>query len=173
MNDYFNQESARLTYRALTINDVEDWKAFFVDNDSLHFVGMVDKGTVSEMAEYWIDKQLKRYIDGEYGMLGAIEKETGNVVGQVGILPRNDVSNFLEYEIGYSLKPPYWGMGYGTEMAQQMKQFGFENNVSNRFISIINKENEASIKVAKKNGMKLLFEIYYYEMEMFVYGLER
>ena len=106
-------------------------------------------------------------------MLAVIEKSTGKIVGQVGILPRDDVSDFREFEIGYSLKPNYWGKGYGTEMAIQMKKFGFENDVSDRFISMINKENEASIHVAKKNGMKLLFDMHYYEMEMFVFGLER
>lgn len=170
---YFEQESERLIYRKLTKDDVEDWKEFFEGNDRLHFVGMQDKGTVDEMSEYWIQKQLDRYKADDYGMLAVSEKSSGKIVGQVGILPRYDVSDFTEYEIGYSLKPNYWGMGYGTEMAIQMKEFGFENNVSNRFISMINKENEASIQVAKKNGMKLLFEIVYYEMEMFVYGLER
>lgn len=170
---YFEQESERLLYRKLTAGDVEDWKEFFVDNDRLHFVGMQDKGTIDEMANYWIDKQLKRYNDGDYGMLAVSEKSTGKIVGQVGILPRDDVSDFREFEIGYSLKPNYWGKGYGTEMAKQMKKFGFENGVSDRFISMINKENEASIHVASKNGMKILFNIRYYDMDMFVFGLEK
>lgn len=133
---------------------------------------MQDKGTVEEMSEYWINKQLDRYEKGDYGMLAATEKATGKIVGQVGILPRDDVSEFREYEIGYSLKPQFWGMGYGTEMALQMKKFGMENGVSKRFISMINKENKASIKVALKNDMKLLFEIHYYDMDMFVYGVD-
>lgn len=170
---YFEQESDRLVYRKLTEEDIEDWKEFFVGNDRLHFVGMKDKGTVDEMADYWIQKQLKRYEAGDYGMLAVSEKSSGKVVGQVGILPRDDVSSFREFEIGYSIKPPYWGMGYATEMAIQMKNFGFEHEISNRFISMINKENEPSIHVAKKNGMKLLFDMHYYEMEMFVFGLER
>lgn len=170
---YFDQESKRLVYRKLTKEDVEDWKEFFVDNSMLHFVGMQNKGTIDEMASFWIEKQLKRYEVGDYGMLAVSEKSTGKIIGQVGILPRDDVSKFREYEIGYSIKPSCWGKGYGTEMAVQMKNFGFENKVSNRFISMIDKENEASIQVAKKNGMKLLFEIHYYEMDMFVYGLER
>ena len=153
LKPYFHQESERLIYRALTKDDIEDWKEFFVENDRLHFVGMQDKGTVPEMAEYWINKQFTRYENNEYGMLAAVIKGTQTVVGQVGLLPRKDIKGVDEIEIGYSLKPKYWSQGYGTEMAKQMRRFGEENNMAPRFISMINKENEDSIKVAKKNGI--------------------
>lgn len=172
LKSYFNQESERLTYRAITEEDKQDWQEFFVDNDRLAFVGMANKGTIPEMAEYWINKQLDRYKNGQYGMLAVMLKGTETVIGQVGLLPRNDIKGQDEVEIGYSLKPTYWGKGYGTEMARQMRKFGEENNLAPRFISMINKENDDSVNVAKKNGMKLLFEMEYYEMEMFIYGTE-
>jgi [ribosomal protein S5]-alanine N-acetyltransferase len=172
LKSYFHQSSERLEYRAITKADVEDWKEFFVDNDRLHFVGMKDKGTIPEMSEYWITKQLDRYKKGNYGMLAVMLKGTETVVGQVGLLPRDDIKGVNEVEIGYSLKPKYWGKGYGTEMAKQMHKFGKENNIAPRFISMIDKENDDSVNVAKKNGMKFLFEYRYYEMDMFIYGTE-
>lgn len=172
LESYFNQESERLTYRAITREDIEDWKEFFVDNDRLQFVGMQDKGTIPEMSKYWIEKQLTRYENNEYGMLAVMLKGTDRVIGQVGLLPRADIKGVDEVEIGYSLKPAFWGKGYGTEMARQMHKFGKENNIAPRFISMINKENDDSVKVAKKNGMKFLFEMRYYEMNMFIYGTE-
>lgn len=38
--DYFNQESDRLKYRKLTLEDIPSWVEFFVDNDHLKYLGM-------------------------------------------------------------------------------------------------------------------------------------
>jgi ribosomal-protein-alanine N-acetyltransferase len=66
--------------------------------------------------------------------------------------------------------PKYWGKGYATELAVGMKRYGLANNVSDKFISIIHKENVASMNVARKNGMTNLYETKYYEMPVFVFG---
>ena len=38
--NYFKQESERLTYRALTENDIDSWTEFFENNDRLIFLGI-------------------------------------------------------------------------------------------------------------------------------------
>ena len=53
-----------------------------------------------------------------------------------------------------------------------MKKFGFTQKIATRFISIIDKENIASINVAKKSGMDMLFEMQYLGMEVYVFGAE-
>ena len=50
--------------------------------------------------------------------------------------------------------------------------FRLEARVSKRFISMIEKENHAFMIEAKKNGMKLFFDIVYHEMDMLFYGIE-
>ena len=66
--------------------------------------------------------------------------------------------------------PNHWGKGYATELAMHMKRFGLENKVSDKFISIIHQENEASMNVARKNGMTNLYETTFYEMPVFIFG---
>ena len=78
----------------------------------------------------------------------------------------------VEYEIAYSLIPKFWNQGYGTEMAQQMKLFGSNHIVTERFISIIDKANTASINVAKKNGMHIIQATKYLGMDVFIFGLD-
>ena len=76
----------------------------------------------------------------------------------------------LEYEIAYSLKPKYWKNGYAIEVARQMKHFGQQTKIAKSFISIIDKNNFASINVAKKNNMVVISETDFQGMNVFVYG---
>jgi RimJ/RimL family protein N-acetyltransferase len=170
--DYFNQESDRLRFRKLTEEDIPSWVDFFVNNDRLRFLGITDWSKSKEtLAEDWIRKQLDRYEQEGFGHLAVELKESGEFIGMGGILPR-ELKGKTEYEISYSLKPPFWKKGYGTEMAKQMKRFGLKNIDSNRFISIIEVENVDSIHVAKKNGMSALFNTEFLGMDVVVYGLE-
>ncbi|MFT4526882.1 MAG: ribosomal-protein-alanine N-acetyltransferase [Bacteroidia bacterium] len=167
--DYYSQETERLILRKLTEEDIETWAEFFVDNPNARFIGMSLDEDKRVLAKTWIEKQLKRYADNQFGQLAAIDKTTGNFVGLGGILTR-ELSGKSEFEISYSMLPKYWGKGYATELAVGMKRYGLANNVSDKFISIIHKENEGSMNVARKNGMTNLYETTFYEMPVFVFG---
>ncbi len=47
----------------------------------------------------------------------------------------------------------YWGQGLGTEAAQAVLDYGFEQLRLSRLICLIERDNVASIKVAEKIGM--------------------
>lgn len=111
---------------------------------------------------------MDRYATQGFGHLAVISKESGASIGMAGIIPRL-INNQEEYEIAYSLKPLFWGHGFGTEIAQQMRRFGQQNQISKTFISIIHKENYESIRVAEKNNMIKDYETYYLEMDVIVY----
>ncbi len=81
-----------------------------------------------------------------------------------------DLSGKKEFEIGYSVLPEYWGKGFATELAKQLKKFGLQNKVSEKFISIIHKENLASMAVATKIGMAILSEKPFMKMKVLVFG---
>ncbi len=168
---YFQQESERLRFRKVTAEDIDGWLAFFENNDRLHFLGMDTTKPVRELAEGWINKQLERNEVHGLGHLAVIEKKSNQFIGLCGIIPR-EVDGKKEMEIAYSLKPPFWGQGYGTEMAQHMRKFGSEHELATRFISIIHKENKDSMRVAEKNGMRVLFETEFMGMEVYIYGVE-
>jgi RimJ/RimL family protein N-acetyltransferase len=168
--DYFSHQSDRLQFRALSENDINSWLEFFEGNDRLAFLGIDVNKDYHTLATEWISKQLERYQADGFGHLAVIEKSSGAFIGMGGILVR-ELEGEKVFEIAYSLKPVYWNQGYGTEIAQQLKQFGIENQIATNFISIIHKENEASIHVARKNGMKILRETNFMGMEVFVFGL--
>ena len=170
---YFHQETERLQFRALNLDDILPWIEFLDNNPYLHFVG-VDPSkneTPLQLSTEWINRQLDRYkVDG-FGMLAVIEKSSGQFIGMTGIISR-DVEGKPEKEIGYSYMSKTWGKGYATEAAIQMHTFGKENQLSKRFISMIHLDNKASMRVAEKNGMKPLFETFFQNMNCIVYGTE-
>ncbi len=55
--------------------------------------------------------------------------------------------------MAYLLARDYWGQGLGTEAAQAIVHYGFEQLQLSRLICLIDGENQASIKVAMKIGM--------------------
>ena len=167
--DYFSQQSDRLQFRALSENDINSWLEFFEGNDRLAFLGIDVNKDYHTLATEWISKQLERYQADGFGHLAVIEKSSGVFIGMGGILVR-ELEGEKVFEIAYSLKPAYWNQGYGTEIASQIKKFGRVNQIADSFISIIHKENSASIHVAQKNGMRILRETNYLGMEGFIFG---
>ena len=167
--DYYSQETERLTLRKLTEDDIETWARFFVDNPNARFIGLDLRKDKLELAKVWFDKQFDRYKSHQFGQLAAIEKSTGVFVGLGGILTR-ELNGKSEFEISYSMLPNHCRKGYATELAMHMKRFGLENGVSDKFISIIHKENEGSMNVARKNGMTNIYETTFYDMPVFVFG---
>lgn len=169
LSKYFKQESERLLYRKLSVNDISDWAEFFVDNPNMPYLGSDFPEDNLEASKDWIERQLQRYEDFGCGHLGVVEKGSGELIGMCGLLSR-EIEGENEYEVAYSLKPKFWRKGYGSEMAQQIRKFGEENVLAPRFVSMIHKDNIGSIKVAENNGMQHIFDSEYMGMPVLVYG---
>jgi ribosomal-protein-alanine N-acetyltransferase len=149
-----NYETERLSIRLLILADAAVWERFFEYPEcTLYLPQQVDK-TNLEKAEFWIDKQLTRYRENRFGLMALIEKETGELVGQCGLLTQ-EVDGEPVLEIGYHLFPEHWGKGYATEAAVFFKGMAFKNNYAEELVSIIDIGNLASKKVATRNSMTL------------------
>lgn len=168
---YYNQETERLTLRKMNRGDINDWMAFFIDNPLEIYVGIDVSLDPQTKTTNWIDLQLKRYASGDFGHLAAIEKETGRLIGVGGLIKRV-VNSKKELEIAYSIIPAYWGNGYATEIAKQMKKYAIQHKLSDSLISIISEENVASKNVASKNGMKNSENTLYLGMKVDIYRVE-
>lgn len=167
--EYYNQESVRLQYRPLQVEHIENWSCFFVDNPSDRFIGASYLGsTPKEKAKAWIEKQIERKAKGQYGQLAIIEKSSGAFIGLGGIIER-EMNPGVDFEVTYSFLPEYWGKGYATELAVHFKNFAFNYIETNSVISMIHKDNLASINVAQKNGMAFASRTTFLNMPILVY----
>jgi RimJ/RimL family protein N-acetyltransferase len=169
---YFSQTSDRLNFRKLTPADIPNWLAFFDNNPGIHFLGMDLTKTPLELATGWITAQFDRYENQGLGHLAIELKETGEFIGMAGIIPR-ELNEIDYFEIAYSFKPRFWGNGYASEAAQQLKKFGRESGLSEHYISIIDLDNFPSQKVARKNNMEILFKTDYLGMEVLIFGTSK
>ncbi|MFY7734387.1 MAG: GNAT family N-acetyltransferase [Bacteroidia bacterium] len=151
------QETDRLLFRRITEQDFDTWLAFCKYPDSLKYIFSQEQLKVEDPIErcnIWFKRVFNRYENELGGMNALIDKQTGELVGQCGLLIQT-IDDIEELEIGYSLMPAHRGKGYASEAAIKCKEFAFENEYATSLISVIVPENSASIKVAMNNGMKL------------------
>ncbi len=84
---------------------------------------------------------------------GVFDKRSQALLGYVAL---NDISRgiFNNAYIGYRIFNLYWGQGLASEAVAQALKIGFKKIKLHRIEAGIHKTNKASIKVAKKNGMR-------------------
>ena len=171
-NLYLHQESERIKYQPVSWELLPQWVSFFQSIPRVDFLGMDPSLDAEVHARVAIQRQMDRYEENGWGHVAGILKETEEFIGMCGLVPR-ELKSFKEMEAGYALIPKFWGNGYATEMAITMKNFCFEHLNYPRCISMIHPENEASKKVARKNGMTYLYGADYQGGLVEVFGVER
>ena len=146
-------ETDRLMLRHQTPADLESLWALYCDPDVRKYIPDAPR-TYDEARE-----ELEWHMNGhprrpELGLWATIHKETGTFIGRCGLLPWT-IDRREEVEVAYLLAQAYWGLGLGTEAAQAITRYGFEDLHLSRLICMIHPENQASVKVAQNIGMVL------------------
>jgi RimJ/RimL family protein N-acetyltransferase len=165
MNKYLltNQESERLQFRLVTSEDYTSWLPLFKEKNVDKFLGMPSGLSQTEQCDYWFKKVWHRYENSLGGMNALIDKQTGEFIGQSGLLIQN-VENEERLEVGYSILPKYWGKGYAQEAATKCRDFCFNHELTDNLISMMHVDNIASEIVAIKNGMSLEKQVDQYKV---------
>ena len=165
-----NLQSARLVTRKLSENDIPTWADFFADQEAVQYMPTYGLTSNMERSKHWIDKQLKRYEENRYGLQALIEKGTGNFIGQCGLLVQ-EVDGVNEFEVGYHIFKKYWGQGFATEAAKLFIDYVFDNDQTPSVISIIDKRNIRSQRVADKNHLAREKETSWNGLDVYIYRI--
>ncbi len=147
-----NLESKRLLTRKLSSDDVTTWANFFRDDEATAFLPNLGFNSVEERATHWVNKQLNRYADHQFGLQVLIDKNTNEFIGQCGLL-KQTIDDKTEIEVGYHIFKQNWGQGYATEAAKLFIDYAFQNKLTDSVTSIIAVNNKKSQRVADKNGL--------------------
>jgi [ribosomal protein S5]-alanine N-acetyltransferase len=166
----FEAITDRLYMRPLKVSDSGAWEDFFVNNESLGFFAFDPALSPSQKAKDWIESQLLRYKEGRYGLMALLDKRTGELVGQCGLLLQ-EIDGKEELEIGYHVLPRHWGKGFATEAALFFKEFAFQHRLADSVISIIHIHNVRSQKVAQKNGMESTVRTKFRNLPVYIYRI--
>jgi RimJ/RimL family protein N-acetyltransferase len=143
-------ETPRLRLREMTRKDLDFVATMLAHPDVSRYY---DRQFARSDAEAWIDKALTRYRDDGHGLWLVTERETGRPVGQVGIVTQ-EVEGERHAELGWLLHRPFWGNGYATEAAYACRDAAFRRWRYDHVISLIRPENEASVRVAQRLGLR-------------------
>jgi len=140
-------ETERLILRAHTLADFDAIAAFYA-SDRSQFVG----GPMSaEMAWRNMSQEAGHWVLQGFGRWILEEKTTGKTVGMVGLWYP---AGFPERELGYDLYDGATGKGYATEAATAARAYAYDVLGWTTVISLIAKDNAASIAVATRMGAK-------------------
>ena len=102
------------------------------------------------MAEEWISSHRKEWEEGEVLTL-AIRRKNSELLGAIDIRIN---SSDKHGEIGYWVGLPFWGQGIGTEAAEAMVRYGFQQLDLHRIFAHHLTRNPASGKIMEKIGMQ-------------------
>ena len=161
-------ETARLSLRELRQSDFAELYAMFNDPRVMrYYPSMRDEAGT----QAWLDRMLTGYSAEGYGLWAVELKESGEFVGQCGLLLQ-EVDGQSELEIGYLFKSQHWHQGYATEAARACKRYAFDRLGQEHVISLIRPVNAPSRKVAERNGMKVWKTTTFRGFESLVYRVD-
>lgn len=166
-------ETKRTVLREMTQEDYPELCEILQDAEAMY---AYEHAFSDAEVQEWLNKQMENYESFGVGFWAVIDKDSGRVIGQVGLLAQN-IGGKEELEIAYLLKRKYWHKGYATEAAIACKEYAFNILNKNRVVSIIRDNNHSSQRVAQRVGMKLEGQIvkHYYNIDMphYIYAIEK
>lgn len=165
-------ESHRLITRRLTKGDIVGWADFFADKEAVELFPTFEVTTNLEKSKHWVEKQLTRYENNHFGLQALINKKTNDFIGQCGLLTQ-EVEGEMEIEVGYHIFKKYWGQGFAPEAAKMFIDYAFQKALTNTLISIIDKRNIKSQRVADKIGMIREKETKWAGLDVHIYRIEK
>lgn len=148
-------ETERLILRPHRLDEFEAYANFWADPEVVRFITGVPStrenswGRMLRVTGMW-------HLMG-FGFLAIEEKATGRFLGEAGFQDmRREFQPSIEgtLETGWALIPSVHGLGYATEAAGAMVDWGTTHFPHMEMTCIISPENDASLRVAAKLGFR-------------------
>lgn len=143
-------ETPRLQLREMTRDDLPFVQTMVGDDETMRFYPQRYSPTD---AEAWLNRQIDRYARDGHGLWLVVEKQTGEPVGQVGLV-RMVVEGEVVAETGYLIHRPFWRRGYAAEAALAVRDYAFTTLDKPFVVAQIRPINVPSQGVARKMGMR-------------------
>jgi RimJ/RimL family protein N-acetyltransferase len=144
-------ETERLILRRLTIDDAEFILELLNDASFLRFIG--DKGVrnIDDAVCYLQTGPIASYERFGFGLYLVELKTSGEPIGMCGLLKRDTLP---DVDVGFAFLPTFWSQGYAFESAAAVMAFGREALGLRRIVAITSPDNQASISLLEKIGLR-------------------
>ena len=144
-------ETERLVLREWIPEDFEAVVALYADPQVMKHLSLDGKPLTRFQSWQTFCAILGHWRLRGFGMFAAVERGTNEFVGRIGPWYPEGWPGF---EVGWTLRPKFWGRGYATEAARRCIDFSFTDLGQDQVISLIEETNMRSIKVAERVGEK-------------------
>lgn len=161
-NKFPNLQSERLIFREFKIDDAKDLFDIRSSKKTMEFMDTDLHNDISE-SEIFINSIRDSFVNKTGINWAIIEKASNKFIGYFGfwrMIPEN-----CRAEIGYALKPEFWGKRLMKEAMEIFIPFGFKNIKLHSIEANVNPNNEASIKLLE--NLKFKKEAYFRENFLF------
>jgi RimJ/RimL family protein N-acetyltransferase len=144
-------ETDRLLLRQLSLDDADFILNLLNQPSFLRFIG--DKGvrTLEDARDYIRQGPQAMYENHGFGLYLTLLKEGAVPIGMCGLIKREALA---DVDIGFAFLPAFWCKGYGLEAASAVRDFGLTELGLKRIVAITNPDNEASIRLLERLGLK-------------------
>lgn len=147
-------ESNRLIYRKLNHNDFKLFYELYSDVNVMKYAYLDRIESQEEANQVFSKILLSQDNQNEGTQYVVIIKNTNIAIGIVDYEVILNHENGGIYEVGYFIKPEYWGQGFGTEMASSLIDYLFVNSNIHKVVASCNFNNKVSENIMIKLGMK-------------------
>lgn len=155
-------DSKRLHFRKIIPDDATEIFSIRSNDDVMRFMDVPGHYSVSDSEK--LIRSVEDSYKNEKGINWAIiKKDSNSFIGYIGFI--RIFSEHCRAEIGYALKPEYWGKGFMYEAINKIVKFGFEEMKLHSIEANVNPLNERSQKVLERVGFNK--EAYFRENYLF------
>jgi ribosomal-protein-alanine N-acetyltransferase len=155
-------ESKRLYFRRMNLSYAKDIHQIRSNNDVMKFMDVTRTKSVNDAKR--LIRNVREDYKNEKGVSWAIiEKNLKSFIGYAGFWRMQP--QHCRGEIGYALKPEYWGKGFMTEALKTIIDFGFHKMNLHSIEANVNPKNQKSKKLLKRLGFRK--EAYFRENYLF------
>ena len=141
----------RLFLRKFNLKDADFLIKLMNDKDWIRNIGDRGVHSIRHAEEYIRTRFLKSYDENGFGFYVIALKDSGQLIGTAGLVNREGLEHV---DIGYGMLPEYRGKGYAFEATKAVYDYGYSELGLNKIIAIVNPDNQGSINLLKKLGLR-------------------
>lgn len=144
-------ETPRLVLREFTHGDGAFLLRLLNEPSWLRFIGDRGVRTLEDARRYVDDGPRASQAKNGFALWCVVPKETGQAVGMCGLVRRDALPG---PDVGFAFLPESWGKGYAVESAAAVLDHARDVLGMVRVLAITNPDNEPSIRVLERIGMR-------------------
>lgn len=163
-------ETERLIVREFSLDDLDEAFQIYSRPEVAVTLRREPAKSLDELRPV-LERIVATYRNQPLGSWALVERESGRMIG-TGILKA--LPDDEKIEVGWHLHPDFWGRGLASEFGRSALRYGFQDQDLSAIYAIVLPDNEPSIRVARRIGLRELgMTDRYHDLELAFFGLDR